>query len=160
MTLGNAPYQKLVDGYTYHTYTDGFTSGYVATVEEFPGRSSKMSWPAGAIADLKKKIISKLEEMDRRGEDLPDAQSPTGFYIRDTYAAYLDCDTESATKVLHLAATHGQTGDPGQQAWVIDQLVRSLTGKHYDEFIEAVSGIGTDTEKDWDEGVPPTQSPR
>lgn len=159
MTLGKAPYQRLVDGYTYQTFTDGMTSGYVATVKEFPGRSAKMAWPAGAINALKKKLITKLEEMDRQGEDLPDAQSPTGFYIRDSYAAYLDCDTDSAIKALHIAATHGQTGSPGQQAWVIDQLVRSLTGNHYDEFIEKVTGLGRDTEKDWDEGIPPFQSP-
>lgn len=151
MALDKTPYDRLVESYTYTTFTDGGISGYVATVQEFPGRSARKAWPAGAIADLKSKIKEQIKRMDAKGEDIPDNSSPTGFYIRDEYEKYLDCDTENALKALRTAALYGHSKDPEEQAWIIDQMVRALTGQKYSQFVDAV----TKEDNDWNEGTVP-----
>lgn len=57
---------------------------------------------------------------------------------------------------LDIALRHGQEPEAHHKAWVIDQMVRTLTGDQYDETIrEAKVGENGPETYDWDVGVAP-----
>jgi transposase-like protein len=55
-------------------------------------------------------------------------------------------------KALDLAFRYSQIDGDHHKAWVIDQMVRALTGGEYDEWIKKYKD---DDEYEWDEGVAP-----
>lgn len=59
-------------------------------------------------------------------------------------------------KALEIALSYGQTDGAHHKAWVIDQIVRALTGDNYEIVIaEAKAGkAGPDT-YGWDTGIAP-----
>jgi hypothetical protein len=61
-----------------------------------------------------------------------------------------------AKKALEIALSYGQIDGSHHKAWVIDQIVRALTGSKYEEVIKA-NKVGEDGPEtyDWDEGVAP-----
>lgn len=57
---------------------------------------------------------------------------------------------------LSTAHNYGQTDGNHHKAWVIDQMVRSLTGEGYEEFVRAYcDGEDGPHTYDWDEGIAP-----
>lgn len=57
---------------------------------------------------------------------------------------------------LALAHCYSQTDGSHHKAWVIDQMVRALTGPSYDEWIAAYrAGEDGPETYSWDEGIPP-----
>lgn len=57
---------------------------------------------------------------------------------------------------LEIARQYGGIGGEHHKAWVIDQIVRALTGEDYDTFVAAAKDgeNGPDT-YEWDEGIAP-----
>lgn len=61
-------------------------------------------------------------------------------------------------KAIDIALEYGQTDDGGHhKMWVIDQMLRALTGDDYDRIISnyCKGPIGTDDYYWWDEGIAP-----
>ena len=57
---------------------------------------------------------------------------------------------------LELALRYGGTDGSHHKMWVIDQIVRALTGDKYDAWVvEACDGVDGPNTYEWDEGVPP-----
>lgn len=54
-------------------------------------------------------------------------------------------------EALRVAFLYGQTDGAHHKAWVIDQMVRALTGKEYERF---VSEYERDGEYEWEVGIP------
>jgi len=59
-------------------------------------------------------------------------------------------------EALGIALRYGGIGGDHHKTWVIDQMVRALTGPYYERFVkDAKAGIdGVDT-FEWDEGIAP-----
>lgn len=59
-------------------------------------------------------------------------------------------------KALEVALQFGGIDGGLHKAWVIDQMVRALTGKDYEEWVKE-SKVGEDGPETygWDEGTPP-----
>jgi hypothetical protein len=57
---------------------------------------------------------------------------------------------------LAIAGTYGQIDGDHHKAWVIDQMVRALTGARYEAWVSLhkAGKDGPDT-YDWEEGIPP-----
>ena len=57
---------------------------------------------------------------------------------------------------LEVARRYGGTDEGHHKAWVIDQMVRALTGKDYEKWVrerkDGVAGLNTYS---WDEGIAP-----
>jgi hypothetical protein len=59
-------------------------------------------------------------------------------------------------EALLVAKRYGQTDGGHHKAWVIDQMVRCLTGPYYETFIAKYkSGEDGPETYTWDEGTPP-----
>jgi hypothetical protein len=57
---------------------------------------------------------------------------------------------------LDFALRYGQIGGDHHKAWVIDQMVRALTGDQYEQWVrEAKDGEDGPNTYDWDEGIAP-----
>lgn len=57
---------------------------------------------------------------------------------------------------LEIAVKYSQTDGSHHKAWVIDQMIRALTGENYDIFIkEYREGEDGPETYDWDKGTPP-----
>lgn len=56
-----------------------------------------------------------------------------------------------------IAADYGQVADPAEKAWVIDQIVRTLLGRRYDEWVSAYRTNDSECmeTRQWNEGRPP-----
>lgn len=65
-------------------------------------------------------------------------------------------EKERIELALEIAASYGQIDGSHHKAWVIDQMVRALTGDGYKKFVaENCDGEdGPDTYQ-WDEGIAP-----
>lgn len=65
-------------------------------------------------------------------------------------------DLEKIDAALDLAVRYGQIDGDHHKAWVIDQIVRTLTGDQYDVFLAAAKAgeDGPDT-YDWNVGIAP-----
>jgi hypothetical protein len=63
---------------------------------------------------------------------------------------------EQVREALRIAMRHGQHDEAHHKAWVIDQMVRALTGDQYAAWV-AESRAGEDGPEtyDWDEGIAP-----
>lgn len=61
------------------------------------------------------------------------------------------------TSALDIAAEYGQTDGEHHKAWVIDRMVRALTGPDYDRWVSEWEEPEDpdDWRSDWDEGTPP-----
>jgi len=76
------------------------------------------------------------------------------------FLPYLPSDPEVArsngAQILELLHLHGQLPGSGEQQWLVDQILRRLTGDSYEEFIEAWS-VDEDfgMSFDWSSGTPP-----
>jgi len=76
------------------------------------------------------------------------------------FLPYLPSDPEEArsngAQILELLHLHGQLPGSGEQQWLVDQILRRLTGDSYEEFIEAWS-LDEDfgMSFDWSAGTPP-----
>jgi hypothetical protein len=57
-----------------------------------------------------------------------------------------------AKEALEIAADYGQYDGAYHKMWVIDQIVRTLTGDEYDAWVEDYCDDG---EYEWDTGVAP-----
>ena len=59
-------------------------------------------------------------------------------------------------KALDIAMRYGSIDGAHHKAWVIDQMVRALTGERYDDFVgeHCIGEDGAET-YDWDEGIAP-----
>lgn len=66
-------------------------------------------------------------------------------------------DAERIEKALELAVRFGGfANQPHHGAWVIDQMVRTLSGDGYDELVrEAKAGEDGTGTYGWDEGIAP-----
>jgi len=63
---------------------------------------------------------------------------------------------QTIAEALELALTCGQVDGSHHKAWVIDQMVRILTGSDYDNWVaEACAGEDGPNTYFWDEGIPP-----
>jgi len=55
---------------------------------------------------------------------------------------------------LEIAFRYSQIDGAHHKAWVIDQMVRALTGEEYENWIKEYKDDGED-QYDWDEGIAP-----
>ena len=62
---------------------------------------------------------------------------------------------EAIYLALDTAQQYGQIDGAHHKAWVIDQMVRALTGIDYEEWVEAWCRVGDDDYAYWDEGATP-----
>lgn len=61
-----------------------------------------------------------------------------------------------AARAVELAIRYGQIDGAHHKAWVIDQMVRILSGDTYEELIRlANDGEDGPNTYEWDEGIPP-----
>ena len=70
------------------------------------------------------------------------------------------CDSSPAGHALRIAAQHGCVEDSPFQRWVIDQMVRALTGTNYDSWVanyRCPDPTKPDEVWDWSEGIPPRE---
>ena len=97
----------------------------------------------------------------------PDAESAylwiihgvTAHHVRETVQQILnmidprvaDVATTRAFGALDVAFQYGQIDGDHHKAWVIDQMVREITGDAYSDWIAAAVSDG----HTWDAGVPP-----
>lgn len=78
--------------------------------------------------------------------------SPAG---RDAFEAAHRAINASAA-ALHIAAEHAYREAPGRKAWVIDQMVRALTGDDYPRWVAAYcAGEDGPNTYEWNEGIAP-----
>lgn len=56
---------------------------------------------------------------------------------------------------LEIAFRFSQIDGDHHKAWVIDQMVRSLTGDKYEEWVENYRFDENGEEYEWDEGIAP-----
>lgn len=75
--------------------------------------------------------------------------------MNDLFLGILDSGTTSE-KACAVAYRYGGIDGDHHKAWVIDQMVRILTGRAYSKFVAAakVGEDGPDTYK-WNEGIAP-----
>lgn len=83
-----------------------------------------------------------------------------GIFSKDDMAAVREVsasdNSEKIRRALHVALEYGGIDGGHHKMWVIDQMVRELTGNRYDEFIREVCNgeDGPDT-YEWDTGIAP-----
>ena len=65
--------------------------------------------------------------------------------------------TKRIEEALEIADKYGWTDGDHHKMWVIDQMVRALTGDTYSSWIEKHRTFEEEGEVyiDWDEGIPP-----
>jgi hypothetical protein len=65
-------------------------------------------------------------------------------------------EADRIEEALTIAIRYGGFDGAHHKAWVIDQMVRALTGDDYEEFVaEACDGEDGPETYSWDEGVAP-----
>ena len=63
---------------------------------------------------------------------------------------------DAAGDALRIAFSYGGTDGDHHKAWVIDQMVRALTGSGYDKWVkERKAGPDGAETYGWDVGIPP-----
>jgi hypothetical protein len=63
---------------------------------------------------------------------------------------------ERIAKALEVAGRFGTTDGAHHKQWVIDQMVRALTGEDYNRWVaEACNGEEGPNTYDWETGTPP-----
>lgn len=67
-----------------------------------------------------------------------------------------DCAHQVIEEALDQAHRYAQIDGAHHKAWVIDQMVRALTGYAYDEWVRQYREEGSDPDAyEWDEGIAP-----
>lgn len=64
----------------------------------------------------------------------------------------MTADEKKIQKAIDLAYQYSQIDGAHHKAWVIDQMIRALTGEEYDVFVYDYCENGKYT---WDEGIAP-----
>jgi hypothetical protein len=158
MEFGEQRYRKLISQYTYTSRQSPLSHSFCAKVKEFPDLEAMGPWPAKAKENLETLILKTLREMDSRGEKIPgesgdvhidDAENPT------EYQAFLRSNQDSAASALMIASKYGFSESKHHKTWVIDQMIRALTGTQYEAFIEHACQRNNKDSGDWDEGNVP-----
>lgn len=68
----------------------------------------------------------------------------------------IDSDETRIARALDIASRHGSTGEEHHLHWVVDQMVRALTGKDYAAWVKEHCSDGHDPNAyEWDCGIPP-----
>lgn len=90
-------------------------------------------------------LSARLDELDRPGE--------VGFVFRDEP---IGTAQERIDRALGYIRQYGSIDGAHHKQWVLDQVVRSLTGNQYEEWVRAQKAgeDGPDT-YEWDEGIAP-----
>lgn len=131
-------------------------------------------WPEGkARGESRGRFDTRREAMTTAGYPEPDAWSTGshgGPYIplpdggrTGRYQSWAitevrepEIDAERIELALELALEHGQTDGAHHKTWVIDQVVRVLTGDRYEQVItEWCDGEDGPETYAWDEGIAP-----
>ncbi len=69
---------------------------------------------------------------------------------------HLTFDQDTIKAALEIALSYGQTDGAHHKTWVIDQIVRILTGHDYEDVIKAAcAGEDGPQTYTWDEGIAP-----
>lgn len=76
-----------------------------------------------------------------------------GGGIHEQQAVDLQEAEAKISKALELAFEYAQIDGAHHKTWVIDQMVRALTGDAYEDWVEEYQG--EDGEYEWDEGIAP-----
>ncbi len=65
--------------------------------------------------------------------------------------------TKGIGGALNIALSYGQIDGDHHKTWVIDQMVRALTGKQYKKIVEAYCRVEDNPDDcyTWDEGIAP-----
>jgi hypothetical protein len=66
--------------------------------------------------------------------------------------------SDRLVRAVEIAKSFGQIDGAHHKAWVIDQMVRTLLGSGYDDWVEAMRGEPDeygDYEYEYDEGIAP-----
>lgn len=66
--------------------------------------------------------------------------------------------TKEVKEALKIAFEYGQIDGSHHRLWAIDQMVRALTGKDYEKWVEEYEEVDPDTgesEYFWEEGIAP-----
>lgn len=158
MEFGEQRYLKLVDTYTYTSHQSSLSMSTVAKVVEFPDLEGVGPWPAKAKEKLQERIIQRLREMDSRGEKLPGETENVNILNPEDpseYQAFLRSNQDTAATALMIASKYGMAKSESHKAWVIDQMVRALTGSQYEAFINHSCQRNDKENGEWDEGNVP-----
>lgn len=68
----------------------------------------------------------------------------------------LNKEEKQINQALEIAFNYGQTDGVHHKAWVIDQMVRALTGKKYDKWVnDYIYDEETGDSYTWDKGIAP-----
>lgn len=90
-----------------------------------------------------------VEAGKEEGEDIDEAIYFAAKYVMNRYAP-------RAEEALNLIQRYGGIDGDHHKAWVIDQVVRALTGKQYEAWVrEACDGEDGPDTYSWDEGIAP-----
>lgn len=67
-----------------------------------------------------------------------------------------ETDHDKIEKALDLAMCYGGIDGDHHKTWVVDQMVRALTGECYETWVcESKNGEDGPETYEWDEGIPP-----
>lgn len=64
-------------------------------------------------------------------------------------------DSDKIKSALDIAIQYAQIDGSHHKMWVIDQMVRALTGDRYEEFLKEFFDGDEEDEWIWDEGIAP-----
>lgn len=158
MEFGEQRYLKLLDSYTYHYYQSPISNSFRAKVDEFHDLFADGPWPAKAAESLKILVLKRLQEMDANGEKLPGDTAVPYVTNKDNpseYQVFLTSNMDKASVALMIAAKYAAVEGEHHKTWVIDQMIRALTGNQYEAFIEHAGQINSQDHGEWDEGNVP-----
>lgn len=158
MEFGEQRYLKLLEKYTYTLHQSSLSMSTVAKVAEFPDIEGVGPWPTRAKEKLQEKIIEKLRGMDSRGEKLPGETEVVNINNPDDpseYQAFLRSNQDTAATALMIASKYAMVESESHKAWVIDQMIRALTGSQYEAFINHSCERNNKENGEWDEGSVP-----
>lgn len=77
---------------------------------------------------------------------------PTTVELAKEFVPMVNEDPEGARRALAIALRYGGIDGGHHRQWLVDQLIRCITGEHYQEFVEKFNHPDYD---DWDEGIAP-----
>lgn len=160
MSVIDGKYMDVVQKYTYTTFNHPKHGGYIAYVDAFPELSANGTWPAQARENLQQKVLNHVLTLAAEGKIIPlindttPAEEDTNH--PDHYMPLLEFNIDNAANALMIAAKYGTVEGEYHKSWVLDQIIRSLTGKQYEKFIEKARELSKDPDNAvWDEGTVP-----
>jgi hypothetical protein len=78
--------------------------------------------------------------------------------MSDVFNSFVTADVDDVMRdCLELAFQYSQIDGAHHKNWVIDQMVRKLTGENYEQFVDYYAAEDDDgnPEYEWDEGIAP-----